>query len=154
MRGVGVAVNGYERAIRWLARRAYGERELAWRLQREGVDEAEVTGILDRCRELGYLNDRAFAVSRVRVRLERGWGWMRIRAELRSLGIDEEILAEAVAESGAAIVDPVARAVGILEKRFGASEGWNRADYRERRRRYAFLAQRGFESEVIDAALS
>ncbi|MBF0627484.1 MAG: regulatory protein RecX [Magnetococcales bacterium] len=147
----------YDQALRWLTRRSYGEQELAWRLAGVGGEPGAIAAVLIRCRELGYLDDRAFVLSRIRVRQNQGWGRLRIRAELRSLGLDEAILTEAWAvfeqdadEEGS---DPVARARRVLEKRFGAAAGWNRSDLRERGRRYAFLARRGFEAEVIDAAL-
>ncbi|MBF0190069.1 MAG: regulatory protein RecX [Magnetococcales bacterium] len=142
----------YAQALRWLARRGYGEQELAWRLKSQGATAEQIAAVVVRCRELGYLNDPAFAASRVRVRLERGWGEGRIRAELRALGLDEELVTQALRESDAP-ADPVSRARLALTRHYGAAGGWERSDFRERRRRYAFLARRGFDPEVIQAAL-
>ncbi|MBF0270843.1 MAG: regulatory protein RecX [Magnetococcales bacterium] len=142
----------YAQALRWLARRSYGEQELAWRLKSQGATEAQINGVLARCRELGYLNDSAFAASRVRVRLERGWGEGRIRAELRSLGLDAALVTQALREAGEES-DSVSRAKEALRRHYGAEGVWEPSDFRERRRRYAFLARRGFDPEVIQAAL-
>ncbi|NGZ05563.1 MAG: regulatory protein RecX [Magnetococcales bacterium] len=142
----------YGQALRWLAQRAYGERELAERLLRAGADADCVERVLTRCRALGYLNDWEFVRARIRVRRARGWGEVRIRAELRSLGVDAELMVELLDQVDEEQPDPVERARAVLNKRFGAE--WNREDFRERGRRYAFLARRGFEADVIAAALA
>ncbi|MBF0342094.1 MAG: regulatory protein RecX [Magnetococcales bacterium] len=136
-------------ALRWLARRDYGVAELAGRLRREGAETAQVAEVIARCQALGYLNDRKFAASRVRARLARGWGELRIRAELRYLGIDDEMISLAWQES-VGENDPVTRARDALERHYGT---WDRSDPRARRRCYAFLARRGVSPEAIEAAL-
>ncbi|MEO5332560.1 MAG: recombination regulator RecX [Magnetococcus sp. YQC-5] len=145
--------SAYDQAVRWLAQRAYGERELAYRLERSGVP-ADMRGqVLDRCRELGYLNDQTFANSRARVRLRRGYGPALVRAELHHLGIDDETV-EAALEATHEEMDPLLHARQVLEKRFGpVGEEWGSLDVRERRRRYDFLARRGFDADVIHEVL-
>lgn len=143
--------SAYDQAVRWLAQRAYGERELAYRLERSGVSRDVRGQVLDRCRELGYLNDQTFANARARVRLRRGYGPALVRAELHHLGIDDETVQAAL---DAEEMDPLLHARQVLEKRFGSvGQEWGALDFRERRRRYDFLARRGFDADVIHEVL-
>ncbi|MBF0163311.1 MAG: regulatory protein RecX [Magnetococcales bacterium] len=144
--------DGYELALRLLTGRPYGQIELARRLEREGIGPEAIETTLARCRDLGYLDDRAFAASRARVRRARGWGPLRIRAELKSLGVEAEWIEAALANpEEEEAQDPVEEARRVLEKRFGAQPA---LDWRDRQKRYAFLLRRGFEPEVIAAALN
>lgn len=146
--------SAYDQAIRWLSRRAYGQVELTRRLAGSGFEAESIDPAIARCKELGYLDDRAFAESRARVRFGRGYGAGRVRAELRFLGIDAEMIESALeAWQAQSETNPKACALRVLEKRFGPLDGgW--LDFKERQRYYGFLARRGFEFEVIDAVLS
>lgn len=143
--------DGYGLALRLLTGRSYGTIELRRRLEREGVAPDAIETTLARCRDLGYLDDRAFAASRARVRRERGWGPLRIRAELHGLGVEAEWIAAALRDPEEPDRDPVVEARRVVEKKFGAQTA---SDWRDRQKRYAFLLRRGFEPEVIAAALN
>lgn len=140
----------YDQALRWLARRAYGEEELRRRLLAQGAPTAWVEQALARCRELGYLNDAAFAASLARHRLgQSGQGAARVRAELQARGLASETVTAALAEAQAEN-DPLASARAALAKRFGLQPA---ADRRELKRRFDFLTRRGFAGDVIWRAL-
>ncbi|MBF0126389.1 MAG: regulatory protein RecX [Magnetococcales bacterium] len=144
----------YEQALRWLTRRSYGERELARRLKGNGASTETTEQALNRCRELGYLDDAAFARSRARTRFGQGQGAVRVRGELLLLGIDAAIV-QTVLEEEMAESDPVDQAEQVLEKRFGPVAGQGASlTFKERRQRHDFLARRGFDGDVIDAVLS
>ena len=82
----------YPAALRYLARREYGEQELAERLLRRGAEPAVVEETLMRLREQGYLCEARFAASRVRQRRDfNRRGRSAIRAELYSLGVDTAV---------------------------------------------------------------
>ncbi|MBF0310693.1 MAG: regulatory protein RecX [Magnetococcales bacterium] len=134
----------YHQAVAMLARRPFSIRELTRRLLAKGADEASVEQAIRRCRELGYLNDADYALNLAKRRLERR-GPMAIRAEMRQRGIDEEEAREALHQAMEGI-DLREEARRILEKRFGETPP---ADARERRRRQAFLARRGFDGTII-----
>ena len=86
-------------AYRYLARRAYSEWELATRLRRRGVAEAEIVATLDELKRQGYLNDAETAAQWARSwRLYKGWGPLRIRAELIRRGLDRELMERLMAE--------------------------------------------------------
>ena len=89
----------YPAALRYLARREYGEQELAERLLRRGAEPAVVEETLMRLREQGYLCEARFAASRVRQRRDfNRRGRSAIRAELYSLGVDTAVVEQALQE--------------------------------------------------------
>ncbi|MBF0294135.1 MAG: regulatory protein RecX [Magnetococcales bacterium] len=139
----------YEQALRWLARRAYGERELARRLHETGAPQDAVEQALARCRELGYLDDAAFAAARARYRFEQGHGARRVQAELSRLGIDPAIVGE-VLNHLPDEAETLRTAERLLCRRFGESPP---RDAREWKRRHDFLARRGFDARLIAALL-
>ncbi len=144
----------YDQAIRWLTRRAYGERELENRLQQSGFATEAVAQACARCRELGYLDDAAFALSRARYRLHHGhYGPRRVWAELRALQVDDEYIQQAL-DFLLAETDSVSLAEAALSKQFGAAVGRvagepDQTGRRDAKRRYDFLARRGFNDETI-----
>ena len=91
----------------------------------------------------GLQSDARCAEMIVHVRIERGSGPLRIRAELRDAGIDGE-LAEALLEAEADAWPDRLRAV--CESRFGPDPP---ADSRAWARRARFLAGRGFPESMV-----
>ena len=142
------------RAFRYLAHRSRTRTELERYLARRGYDDAVVAAALRRCEALGYVDDRAFAVSWAldRIRLKPR-GIARIRMELREKGVSEEDawagIRHAFAEEGIEERDLLERAA---EKRWRARRS---EDPRTVRRRLAaYLERRGFPSndirEIVD----
>jgi regulatory protein len=90
-----------EKAYRLLARRAHSEKELRVKLRGGGFSEPVVDAVLEKCRELGYLNDGNYARQRARdLAVNRLAGDRRIAFDLRERGISEEL-----AEFPARLVD-------------------------------------------------
>jgi len=142
------------RAFRYLSHRPRTRSELERHLARRGYDDAVVAAALRRCEALGYVDDRAFAVSWTldRIRLKPR-GIARIRMELREKGVSEEDawtgIRHAFAEEGIEERDLLERAA---EKRWRARRS---EDPRTVRRRLAaYLERRGFPSndvrEIVD----
>lgn len=145
------------RALRYLTHRPRSRAEMERHLLRGGHDEGAVASAIARCEALGYVDDRAFAVSWTldRIRLKPR-GIARLRQELRKKGVPE-----ADAEAG------IRRAFdeeGITERELAeraARKKWRirRSDdpLTIRRRLAAYLERRGFPShearEVIDRLL-
>ena len=87
------------KAFRLLTLRAHSEKELRAKLHAGGFADAVVEQVVQRCRELGYLNDEAFARQRARVlAVSRLAGDRRIAFDLRERGIDAGLSARAIAE--------------------------------------------------------
>ena len=79
-------------AFRALARRARSEAEIAALLAARGASATLIHRVLGRLRALGYIDDDKLAAELVERWQERGFGSLRIQAELRRLEIDEAIV--------------------------------------------------------------
>ena len=126
-----------EVAARALARRDYSEQELRDRLARAGIEPAEAHETLAALRERGLLDDSRFAGARAQALAERGRGDLAIRFDLEGRGVDAELIEEALAT-----LEPEReRAERIV---LGRGSGPKTA---------RFLAQRGFDPEVVELAV-
>lgn len=72
--------------------RAYLARKIAARGW-DGEGEAPLGAIVERCAELGYVDDAGYAAARGAALLRRGFGERRIAAALQAVGIDAETAA-------------------------------------------------------------
>lgn len=82
-------------AFGWLSRRPLTIHQLCQRLERSGVTPAAAQAVVRRLIELNYLDDRSYARDFVEQRHRRqGWGRRRLKPELVSRGVAEEIIEE------------------------------------------------------------
>jgi regulatory protein len=89
-----------KKAYRLLALRAHSEKELGDKLRGGGFGEAIIVGVIEKCRQLGYLNDASYARQRAReLAVNRLQGDRRIAADLGERGIDGEVVREALADA-------------------------------------------------------
>jgi len=89
----------YPAALNYLIRRDYGVDELRTRLLQRGAEEDAVDETVERLLAAGYLDDKRFALSRVRQRRDFGpRGRSFIRRELRELKVADDIILEALEE--------------------------------------------------------
>jgi regulatory protein len=129
-------------ALRFLSYRPRSEQELRQRLARKGLPRAAIAAAASRLRELGYLDDAAFArfwtetrqASRPRARRV-------VAGELRRRGI----ATEQVDEATAGIEDDEA-AFAAAGRRLRTLSGLEYQEFRERLGR--FLTGRGFSYDV------
>lgn len=135
-----------EAAIRLLARREHGRRELADKLERKnaGVDPGVLHQVLDELAREGLQSDVRFAESFARQRAGKRFGPVRIRAELRQRGIDEGVADAAI---DALEVDFFELAAETYVQRYGRSGP--PGDMRERARRHQALLRRGFAHDHL-----
>jgi len=167
----------WDYALWLLGRQAYTSSELAERLRRRGLEPERRERVVARLRELGLLDDRAYAAAYVRRRREER-GRHALRAELQRKGVAEPLVEAALAGDGdePPLDDQqqVGVAVALLAKhawRFEAPEtspdaaAADTADApdaakaadaqrRARARAMGFLARRGFAPDVASAALA
>lgn len=142
-----------DKALELLSFRARSESELERRLRRAGHPPSTVSPVLERCRKLGYLNDRDFALAHVRDRLRlKPKGRRALRSELYRKGVDRELAEEAIdagfAEFGIDEAD-VARRVALKRAR-----ALGRLEVEVARRRLTgYLARRGFPPPVVREAV-
>ncbi len=139
----------FEKAVRILAAAAQTEVGLTRRLARAGYDEKTVEGVCRRLRRLRYLDDGAFAASRVRMRQEQGRGRKLIAAELRQKGVSSAAIDEAL---GSADPDQelaqAARVAGRLAARYREDPA------RARRGVMSALIRRGYSFATAREACS
>ena len=134
------------RALRLLARREHSRRELELKLGRH-FPTPLIEAALDELAERNLQSDARFAEAYVRSRRDKGFGPLRIRAELQERGIDTSLLDHHLNEE-----DPAWRRAmaALVERKFGDRPP---ADRREAARRARFLAQRGFPHHWINVHL-
>lgn len=142
-----------EAAFRLLAFRPRSRVELERRLRRSGHPPDAVDATLARCDDLGYLDDRAFALSFVRDRLKlRPRGRRVLMAELRQKGVAQEDAASAVEQAfDETDLSEAELAHQLAQRRARSLAGLSRPV--ARRRLTAYLARRGFPPAVIREAV-
>ena len=144
-RADGAGRSGYERAVGLLARREHSARELKTKLARRGHGADEAGDAIERLQQQDYQNDARFAAGIARQRSVQGYGPRRIRAELKSHGLAEAAIREAIALLDG---DWDAAAAAQLRRRYGAKAP---ADRDERSARAGFLLRRGFDPATVRA---
>lgn len=139
------------RALHMLAARPQTERELEDKLARAGFAPAPVAMTLSRLRELGYVDDGAFARQWVEERSRlRPLGRRRLAAELARKGVAAEHIEGALGAYDDAVQIEAARS--LAERAMARYAGLPPLE--RQRRCYAFLIGRGFDHETARAALN
>ena len=130
-----------------LARREHSVAELVTKLSADFEYDDIIAGI-SKLTEANLQSDQRFAENYLRYRSQRGFGYQKIRQELKERGVDAELISEALAESD---IDWFALAAGVRCKRFGEQQP---EDYKERAKQQRFLQYRGFSHEQITESFS
>ncbi|HEX8392733.1 MAG TPA: regulatory protein RecX [Longimicrobium sp.] len=139
-------------ALHLLAVRPRSAAELTRRLRMKGYEPELAAEVVERMRELGMIDDAAFAgmLVRDRVRL-RPQGTRRLQNELRAKGVDAEIARDAIRETmegeGTDDLELALRAAQKWKPRAGEEPD------RARRRLHGYLARRGFGGDAIREAM-
>jgi regulatory protein len=79
-------------ALRLLARREHSLSELFIKLEQKGHSKNEIQEALDHCQKHGLQSDNRFAEVCSRARIRQGYGPLKIKQELKSKGIDDEVI--------------------------------------------------------------
>jgi regulatory protein len=133
-------------ALDALARRDHASAELRRRLLDKGYDSAVVDPLIERLCAERLLDDRRYLENFVASHAARGQGPMRVRAELRKIGLQGEEAEAALA----AYPDWTLQLKRAREKKFGTPLPSNYAD---QQRQAGFLGYRGFTGAQIRMAL-
>jgi len=126
-----------------LTAREHSREELRRKLVARGADREVLEPLLDRLEGQGYLSDERFVRGYVEGRRRRGFGPVRIRAELRERGVSEALLVGLLDEAD----DRWEAVLSEAHRRKFGPEGPK--DLRELARRARFLEYRGFSPERI-----
>ncbi len=137
----------FERALEALSHHERTTGELVEWLGARGYARGEIEAAIDRLIECGAVDDERFAQRFAEDKRElSGWGPDRIREALAHRGLDRELIDAAVAGDGTAT--QLERAIALLERR-----GEPPHDDRSRARALAFLARRGYDSDLAYEAV-
>lgn len=134
------------RALRFLARRDYGEVELARKLKPYAENPEEIAPLLNWLKTQGFLNEARFVDAAARARAPR-MGARRIGSFLRAQGVASEHIATTVADLRETEGQ---RAHALWARKFGQLP----QNIQERARQTRFLISRGFESDIVRKVLS
>lgn len=129
--------------MRLLATREHSSAELFRKLVQKGFTQADVQTLITKLQQESLLSDLRFSESFIRSRQLRGYGPLRIQAELRQHGFNDEqirLSLDASAQSWLRLAQQV------RQKKFGVGSP---EDYADKVRQMRFLEYRGFSHEQI-----
>jgi len=132
-------------AVRYLSRREYGIEELRQKLLQRGADSGITDKVVDDLATENLVSDQRFTEMYVRMRIRRLFGPLKIKAELRSRGITDYQIGEAMPDDEETWFDKASQWAG---KRCQGE-----LDYAGRAKLYRSLMNRGFTHEQANVAL-
>jgi regulatory protein len=142
-----------DKALDLLAVRARSSRDLRIRLRRAGALEDGISWAIDRLVAQGFVDDAEYArqVARSKV-LSGGVSRRKVVSALRQRGIAADVATTAIEATLAEVeLDEHGAALAAAQKRLRALASLDPATRRQRL--YAFLARRGYESDVVRRVL-
>lgn len=139
-----MATSAKQVAVRLLARREHSTEELRQKLVRREFELDEIATALLELQQGDWQSDERFAEAYIRSRRLKGFGPVRIAAELRERGVDEQIVHRYLLAD-----EDVWQQTAEHEYR-KKYRGSGFKDYQEKARRMRFLQQRGFSLEQIN----
>ena len=130
-------------AIRLLTAREHTRKELLGKLSTRGFDREGIETVLDALAQRGLQSDARFTEQFIEARIRKGNGPLRIRAELRERGIDDDQIERAL-ELYADEWQEQLR--WVHDQKFGPASAKDRKQLAKRAR---FLEYRGFPADLI-----
>ncbi|MBQ6998771.1 MAG: regulatory protein RecX [Clostridia bacterium] len=131
-----------------VARKMVTENELRTKLTDKGYDGMICDIVIETMREYNYINDADYCVSFFDYAVSKGWGKIKIRAELKRRGVDESTVSAAMAEYDDC---PEQRIYDLLCRKFTDAD---LKDYKQKQKVLRFFASRGFDFDSIQSAVS
>jgi regulatory protein len=140
--------------LRLLTARARTRAELEGQLAKRGYPDDVTERVLDRLAQVGLVDDAGFAEQWVRSRrLNAGKGKRALAAELRTKGVDNEVIAAALADIDAAAERQ--RAEQLVRDKLRREKLGDDDDTKVLRRLVGMLARRGYgQSMAVDVVSS
>lgn len=132
-------------AVRYLTRREHGIEELTQKLVQRGADRSIAERVVTHLADENLVSDQRFTEMLIRTRMGQLNGPVKIRAELRHLGISDRLIAQAIPDDRETWFDIAFRWAG---RRFHGD-----LDFAARAKLYRGLANRGFTHDQANAAL-
>ncbi len=137
----------YSQALRFLTLRSHSEDELLKKLMKK-YDRLSAQYAIDKCRELGFLDDYDFAERYAKELAEKKhYGVARIRQELSQKGIDRDIIDSVVSTLDINYTESI---ISVIEKKYSGCL----SEEKGKRRMVAGLMRLGYTYSDIKSALS
>jgi len=130
-------------AVKLLASREHSRQEMQRKLAARNLDRELVDEVLEGLEKRGLLSDARFVEHYVMQRSRKGFGPLRIRAELAERGVSGEVVADWLDRGD---IDWAERLGDLASRKFGEEPA---GDARELARRGRFLEQRGFPISLV-----
>ncbi len=132
-------------AMNFLARRDHSEVELSRKLRRKKFADELIQSVIQALTQENLLSQDRFVENYIHFRRAKGWGPLRIQAELMERGIHQELIDRYVKITDKTWFSEVRM---VWQKRFK-----NEApqDFKSRAKQMRFLYSRGFTSEQIES---
>jgi regulatory protein len=128
--------------LKLLTRRDHSRSELARKLSAKGYDPFIAEQAIEHATQKGWLNENRFIEAYAQMRKRRGYGPLRIQAELRERGIAAAFLLDIFADKNGS--EYLAQ---VFQKKFGCTKLSD--DFGLRAKQIRFLQYRGFSLEEI-----
>ena len=138
-------ISAWEQTLRWLDVKWYSEKKLREKLFKAGYPAGDIDEVIVRCCEYNLVNDEALAGDFARSQSARGRGSRRIAAELYRHGLAGEAAAKALEAIAGNEEEAAAMALQSKLKSYQSEPDWRK----RREKAFRFLANRGFELDVI-----
>ena len=139
----GAATAAEAAAVRLLASREHSRHELEQKLRRRGHAPDLLAATLDDLQQRGLLSDERFVAEYVQQRARRGFGPLRLRAELSERGVTDAVIEQGLEN---AALDWQALLLHVAGRKFGDGDPTDRNALMRRGRH---LEQRGFPISLI-----
>lgn len=134
-------------AVRLLTTREHSRKELLGKLTARGYAHEQIEPVLEALAHQGLQSDVRFAEGYIEGRVRKGSGPLRIRAELRERGIEENLIGVCLEPYAGQWREEMRR---VHDSKYGAAPA---KDRKELARRARFLEYRGFPGELIGELL-
>ena len=136
-------------AVRLLSRREHSRAELRDKLLKRKHPLNLIEQVLDQLAERNLQCDVRFAESYTRMRVQRGYGGNKIRAELQARSLSREIIENALLVYEAEWID---NAIAALRKKYSEND-LAQSSVKELAKMQRFLWSRGYNSADISSAI-
>lgn len=127
-----------------LARREHSHTELLQKLIKKGYNKAFIQEELNQLQQEGLLNHNRFIENYIHFRKGKGFGPLRIQAELLQKGLEQELIDQFLDLADNVWQDEITK---LWRKRFKEKKP---QDYKSRVLQMRFLSYRGFTQEQIE----
>jgi len=132
-----------EACLQYLMRREHSLQELMQKVSAKGFAEHDIMSVLEELTEQGLQSNTRFAESYARSRVHKGFGPLRIQAELQQRGAGDCYFDMAVEDIAGSWQDLLEQ---VYNKKYDVEKA---VDMKEKARRSRFLQQRGFPSGMV-----